>query len=204
MRFRARVLFGFAAFAACARVDAEGTARVHMFHGPCGDGPTSAPPTDFTFGVSYAETERFGGVLLMHVLEYPASLEEADGFVIRLDLDALLEDGRLVVDHARSQIVRAEPQWPLVLAIDETPTGANASLSLFETCRNLATFAATSGALSLSTLTLAREPSRTGVGERIEGTLTATIALDGAKKPSGTLEAEFAFAPPTRPLVDFK
>ncbi len=93
---------------------------------------------------------------------------------------------------------------PLVLPVSQNPSGANAALSLFETCPEFPTLDVLSGVLQLTTVTLAQDPQDTGRMERLAGTLTATLTRSNAEGRVGTLRAEFDFAPPRRPLTDFK
>ena len=61
-----------------------------------------------------------------------------------------------------------------------------------------------SGVLLLDKITLAADPADTGTGERLSGTVTATLTRAIDDDPVGTLQAFFDFTPPRRPLTDFK
>lgn len=187
----------------CETPDGEATVRAHLDVGDC-RGTAEAGRDDFVFEGGYLATERYSGVLLIQLQEHAAEVEETDGLTIRLDLRPLLEDGRLVVDTQRDLIVRGDPERPLVIRTSTRSTDANVSLSLFSTCPEFPTAQAIDGQLVLDKLNLAEDPEDTGEGERLGGTVTATLARSSSAKPAGTLDATFDFSPPRRPLTDFR
>lgn len=171
------------------------------------DGCVQEKPRTFGpygFDAGYLATERFAGVLLIYMQKYPSEIEETDGLTVRVDLDDLMDRGLLVRDQGRAQIVRADPAKPLVVRTSTAPSDANVSLSLFSTCAGFPTSYAIAGRLTFDKLTLAADPKDTGDDERLGGTLTATIGRASSHAPVGNLRATFDFAPPTRPLTDFK
>jgi hypothetical protein len=156
----------------------------------------------YQFDAGYLATERFGGVLAVIIQKHRVDVEETDGLVIRFSLEKLLDDGTVVVD--RDRIVRADPTQEVVIRTSTSPDDANAALSLFGTCPEFPTHYASRGVFTLNKLTLAADPMDTGSGEAIGGTLTATLSRANERDPVGTVDADFDFFPPRRPLTDFK
>lgn len=192
------------ALAACEGATGSGTVEADFTVTDCPPGTPRPALEGYRFDAGWLATERFAGILIIHILEYAVRIEETDGLAIRLDIQRLLEDGLLVRDLGREQIVRADSDRPLEVPLAlESPLG-NAALSLFQTCPNFPTAYALDGVLSLSHLTLASDPEATGERERLGGTVTATLTRSGAAAPIGTLRARFDFAPPRRPLVSFR
>ncbi|MCK6544410.1 hypothetical protein L6R52_00940 [Myxococcota bacterium] len=187
----------------CDGPNGAGVVRAWLDVGDC-RGTDAAGRDDFGFDAGYLATERYSGVLLIQIQEHAAEVEETDGLTIRLDLRPLLADGRIVVDHQRAQLVRGDGTRPLVVRTSTSPRDANVSLSLFGTCPEFPTSHAIDGQLVLDKLTLAEDPEDTGDGERLGGTVTATLARSSGTTPAGTLEATFDFSPPRRPLTDFR
>jgi hypothetical protein len=189
----------------CDRTSGTGTVRARFSPAECPPGQTDLDLADYAFEAGYLSTERFQDVLLVQIFRYPVRVEETDGLTFRLDLDALLDAGLLRVDEARGQLVRADPSQPLRLPLTESAAlGVNATLSLFQTCPEFPQFAAGSGTLTLTALTLAADPDETGEQERIAGTATATLTRTSTKASVGTLDAAFDFTPPRRPLATFR
>lgn len=187
----------------CGAPEGKGVVRGHFSSNECKPG-TPRVLEGFAFEAGYLATERFGGVLLIILQKHRVDVEETDGLVIRVRLDALLRTGALIVDEGRGQIVRKEPGAALALRTSSVAEDANIALSLFLTCPEFPTHYAVDGLLRLEKLTLSKLPEQTGEGESIGGTLTATLTRSNAEGPVGTLDAEFDFSPPRRPLTDFK
>lgn len=175
--------------------------RAQFLRNECKRG-TERELADYSFEAEYLATERFSGILQIMIQKHRVDLEEGDALVIRFLIQQYLDEGVLVID--RNQIVRADPNTPLTVRTSTSHSDANSSLSLFDTCPEFPTHYATSGVLTLDKLTLALDPQDTGTGERISGTLTATLSRSNENDPVGSLEAIFDFAPPRRPLTDFK
>jgi hypothetical protein len=195
--------FPLALLAACDGPNGFGRVVARFTSDECPAG-TKRGLTDYEFEADYLATERFGGALLIGIQKHRVNVEETDGLAILINLDACLDQGRLVIDRGRGQIVRADSSQSLDLRTSTVPPDANAALSLFQTCPEVPTNHAIGGVLELTKLTISERPEQTGEGERVAGTLTATIAREDLDGPAGTLEASFDFAPPRRPLTDFK
>ncbi len=188
----------------CGGPQGSGQVEVNFFEGSCLSDDPDPEPSVVRFDASYLATQRFAGILVIQVQEFRVNLEETDGLLIRLNIDHLLEEGQLVVDERRSHIVRSDPAVPLELPVGSGPGQADVSFSLFQTCADFPTSHGASGALSLRNITLAEDAVDTGENERITGTVTATLSRADLKGPAGTLRADFDFAPPRRPLLDFE
>ena len=159
---------------------------------------------DYSFNAGYMSTERFAGILLIMIQKHRVNVEETDGLVIRMSLEKLLEEGRLLLDDGTAQFVRSDATKPLILAVSLDEGDANAALSLFQTCPEHPTHQAQQGLLQFTTFNVAEDPMDTGRMEHLAGTLTATLTRSNAEGRVGMLRAAFDFAPPRRPLSDFK
>lgn len=191
------------ALLSCGGVDGSAVVRGRLEINDCRASMPEAP-SELAFEAGYLSTERYSSSLLISIQQYAVEVEETDGLVIRFPLGVLLESGALVVDPARSQIVRADPSRPLVVRTSTHPNDANAVLSLFQTCPEFPASRAVDGELTLDKLTLAAEPEDTGQGERLGGVLRATMGRASSRSTIGTVDAIFDFAPPRRPLTDFR
>ena len=159
---------------------------------------------DYSFNAGYMATERFAGTLLMMIQKHRVNVEETDALVVRMNLDDLLESGRLSIDSVNEQYVRPDPAVPLALDLTLDPEGTNASLSLFQTCPEFPTHQAIAGELIFTAIVISQDPEDTGRMEHLAGTLTATLTRSNAEGRVGTLQSAFDFAPPRQPLTDFK
>jgi hypothetical protein len=177
-----------------------GIVRAQFLENNCKPG-TDRDLENFEYSADYLATERFSGILQIYIQKYRVDIEETDGLLIRFSIDTLIEGGILKID--REQVVRTDPDAPLLLRTSTAATDANASLSLFGTCPEFPTHFG-SGLLTIDKLALAADPMDTGTNERISGTLTATLTRSNSRFPVGEMEAIFDFAPPRRPLTDFK
>ncbi len=169
---------------------------------------TDCPPGDNNDGLrDYRYDARFLGVsryqddISIQLLEYPVLTEETDGLSIKLRITELVEQGTLLAgpDDKRYQLAA-----PLTLPLALDGLGARASLSMFQTCPDFPTVHAVSGTLRLDRLSLAVDPEDTGHDERVEGTLTASIARGSPMQMVGDLRSDFGFDVPRRPLMTFQ
>jgi hypothetical protein len=199
-KFELLLLFVVAS-SGCSEPDGVGLVRASFSKNECKPG-TERNLEGYEFDAGYLATERFSGVLQVIIQKHRVNVEETDGLVIRLSLQRLLDQG--VLEFAREQIVRTDGDKPIVIRTSTAPEDANVSLSLFGTCPEFPTHYGQSGVLTIDKLTLAADPMDTGTGERIGGTMTATLTRANEREPVGTVEAIFDFAPPRRPLTDFK
>lgn len=167
---------------------------------------TDCPPGDdngglegYGFEPAFLGVTRFNDDTSIQLLEHPVLVEETDGLSIKLRLGALLEAGQIAEDgdSGRYELTSA----PLDLPVQVEGLGARASLSMFQTCADFPTVHAASGTLRLDRLRLAVDPEDLGRDERVEGTLTATLARGGPPQTVGQLRAQFAFDVPRRPLL---
>jgi hypothetical protein len=159
---------------------------------------------DYRFDARYMSTERFAGILLVMIQRHRVNVEETDGVVIRLSIDDLMESQQLALDSERHLFVQPDPATPIVLSVGRDPDGTNAALSLFSTCPEFPTHPVLAGELKLDTIIIAEDPDDTGRMEKLTGTLTATLTRSNAEGRVGTMLTVFDFAPPRRPLTDFK
>jgi hypothetical protein len=169
----------------------------------CQPGDEESGLEDYRFVAGYMSTERYAGILLVMIQRHRVNVEETDGVVIRMKLDDLLEQGLLHIDSERDLYTRVDTGKPLSLPITLAEADVNVSLSLFQTCPDFPTHNA-SGRLELSAIEIARDPMDTGRNEHLAGTITATLTRANAEGRVGELRAAFDFAPPRRPLTDFK
>lgn len=185
----------------CEETAGSGAVNAHFLRDQCESG-FNQPFADYSFEAGYLATERFSGILEIIIQEHKVDVEESDGLVIRFSLDQQIEQDHLVYD--RDQIIRTDLSQPLTIRTSTVHTDANVALSLFKTCPMFPTHYAHSGLLTLDKITLAADPADTGTGERLSGTVTATLTRAIDDDPVGTLQAFFDFDPPRRPLTDFK
>lgn len=188
------------ASSACEGAAGTGVVRAAFKENNCKPG-TDRDLANYEYRAQYLATERFSGILQIYIQKYRVDVEETDSLVIRFSVDELLRDGTLAIKD--EQIVRADSNSPIVIRTSTLSGDANASLSLFGTCPEFPTHFGT-GLLKFEEFTLALEPMDTGTNELLVGTLTATLTRNNAREPVGTMEAIFDFAPPRRPLTDFK
>lgn len=192
------------ALAGCDGLQGGGAVSANFFVEEC-------PPDDeldlnpYGFDAAWLATERFSGVLIIQIQEYRVRIEESDSVAVRVEMAKMIDAGLLEIDEANDRIVLADPSTPLVLPVGTEGGFANATLSLFQTCPDFPTLFATSGTLRISDWVIAVDPEDTGRGERLVGTLTATLADAAAPDtPAATVASEFDFEPPRRPTISFK
>jgi hypothetical protein len=200
-RFELLLILAAVSSAACEGPPGVGVVRASFVKNECKAG-TERDLDGYEYEANYLATERFSGILQIIVQKHKVDIEETDGLLIRVSLQRLLEQGVLIFD--REQIVRAIPDKPIVVRTSTAREDANVSLSLFGTCPEFPTHYASQGVLTLDKITLTADPMDTGTGERLGGTLTATLTRSNERMPVGIVESFFDFAPPRRPLTDFK
>ncbi len=186
---------------ACNGPNGAGRVQAHFFKNECGPGDPQNLAS-YNFDAGFLATERFGSMLTIDIQRYKSELEESDGLSIRLDLKRLMKLGVLTTDPKASQIVRADPTRAAVVTTSSLAGDANIALSLYTTCPNFPTSYAQNGVLTLDKVTIAADPTNSGENERLGGTVTATLTRANEDGPVGTLEAEFDFSPPRRPLLN--
>jgi len=167
---------------------------------------TDCPPGDenddlagYGFEPGFFGVTRFDEDIAIQLWEHRGQLEETDGVSIKLRLSDLVAAGQLVEDGDSGRYRVAAP--PLVLPLSLDGLGARSSLSMFQTCYDFPTVHAVRGTVRLDVLRLALDPEDLGHDERVEGTLTASIARGAPPEAVGTMQAEFAFDVPRRPLM---
>jgi hypothetical protein len=136
---------------------------------------------------SRLNTKRFHDTLTVVVQEFAVDLEETDGLLLRIP---------------NLEVLRGDRTRPLVRRLGRDRDGLNASLSLFQTCPDRPTLNVATGTVSFDVFEIAADPEDTGVGERVEGSLSgALVGVDG-RSSAGRVEARFAFEPLTRPVSE--
>lgn len=170
--------------ASCARTTGQGTGTVEGEFAvkECRrSGDRALAPYSFVAGK--LGTQRFETSLTILVQEYEVDLEETDGLAIRID---------------DLRPIRALGPPPLRLRVSQSRDDVNAALSLFNTCPSRPTLHASAGELVLDQFTIQEDPDKTGQGEQITGTLTATVtAFEGMV--AGVIRASFNFKPGVEP-----
>jgi len=169
---------------------------------------TDCPPGDnnddlrgYRYDAGFLGVSRYHDDISIQVLEHPVLTEETDGLSIKLRITQLVEQGTLLAgpDDKRYRLAA-----PLTLPLALDGLGARASLSMFQTCPDFPTVHAVAGTLRLDRLSLAVDPEDTGHDERVEGTLTASIARGSPMQMVGDLRSDFSFDVPRRPLMTFQ
>lgn len=169
--------------------------------GDCPIGETNSGLENYGFEAAFLGMSRFNDDVAVQVYEHAGSLEDTDGLSIRLNIADLLNAEAIRADEANGmyELVSSPLRLPLTYA-----GGATATLSMFHTCPQSPAVYANSGTLQFDVLRLVIDPDDTGRNERIEGTMTSTVVRGATLESVGSLQADFRFDVPKRPLMTFR
>ncbi len=185
----------------CDRLLGEGSVQANFTVGDCPVGDSNSGLEDYGFEAAFLGTTRFNDDVSVQIYEHAGSLEDTDGLSIRFNLADLLRAGTLQADEANEAYNLASPP----LRVPLSHAGAvSATLSMFHTCPHSPAVYAASGTLEFNVLRLVIDPDDTGDDERIEGTMTATVVRGVDMETVGTVQADFQFDVPKRPLMSFR
>ncbi|MBX2812625.1 MAG: hypothetical protein KTR25_12485 [Myxococcales bacterium] len=179
----------------------EGLVSAEFSLTECPPGTDNSELENYSWKADYLVTERYFETLIINIQEFSVDVFETDSLGIRLDLEGLEIDGKLVRD---GQFFRPR-SVPLRVSVGDERNESQVILSLYQTCVRLPGYSAIEGMVVFDEFRIRIDGKKTGDDERLVGrVIDAQLSYAQAPAPIGILQASFDFEPPERPLREFR
>ncbi len=176
----------------------EGRVDAQFSPAECPPGEPKEKLRDFGFDPNRLQTQRFGEVVILQILQHRAVQEEVDNLSVRIDMQPLLDQGLMEVRGDFYELT----QSPIMVSLSSTT--ADLALNLYSTCPDRPNATSTDGQVTLQNFRIAVVDSDTGEQELITGSVSATVEMRARTTVTAQVQASFDFAPPRSSLITFE